>query len=291
MMNIDTLPLDSLPGSESDILEYKSSLTDDEKLKREVQQAASAFWNGGGGIFIAGVDKTGVVDGGIGRNIARQTREDWLSQVIGAVHPQGTYRPRLFEIPSHPNIAPGKCVLAIAFDPSTAIPHQAADSRYYIRVGAHTLPAPHFIVDALYAKRHFRSPKLVHLDQVKPFTTASDFFNVEVIAATDGVALDVVVDFDPRPNLRPGRLAFPLTVPIVDRAHPFAFRFEVPRQPPFVSTIKIAYLDFANNSYAYEKPINASTSLPPWNREDSDFGEISEQLRELRRAVERLASN
>jgi hypothetical protein len=148
------------------------------------------------------------------------------------------------------------------------------------------VPSPHFLVDALYAKRHFRSPKLVHVARVNHFSTVSDFLHVEVIAATDGVALEVEIDFDPRPD--EGGLPFPLVVPIIDREHPFAFRFEVRREPGFVSTIKITYRDFANAPYSYERRLGASQCLVPWNRDSGELGSISEELRELKHAVERI---
>jgi hypothetical protein len=286
MIDIDTISLDSLPASESDNLEYKSSLIDENKLKREIQNAASAFWNSGGGVLLAGVDNKGTIDGGIFRSVGRQTLEDWLAQVISSVNPQGKYTFRVFESSSHTKINAGKCVLAVDFAASTAIPHQSADNCYYIRAGAHTVPAPHFVVEALYAKRHFRSPKLIHLPSINHFSTVTDFLHVEVIAATDGLALDVEIDFDPRPNER--GLAFPLVVPIIDREHPFAFRFEIAHQPVFVSTLKITYRDFANASYSYEKRIDASQCLSPWHRDAGALGSVSDEIRELKRAIERM---
>jgi predicted HTH transcriptional regulator len=163
MSDLKTLSLDSLPASESDRLEYKSSRIDDERLKGKLQNAASAFWNSGGGVFFAGVDDHGVVDGGIAVTVGRQNRADWLAQIISVVQPQGHYSSRLFEHPSHQGITQGHCVLGVDFAPSTAIPHQSGDHRYYIRAGAHTVPAPHFIVEALLASRHFHKPRLAHL--------------------------------------------------------------------------------------------------------------------------------
>lgn len=286
MIDISAISLDSLPASESHDLEYKSSLIDDKQLKREIQNAASAFWNSGGGVFLAGVDDKGAIDGGIFGSVGRQTLEDWLAQVISPVNPQGKYTVRMFESSSHTKIHAGKCVLAIEFTASTALPHQSADNRYYIRAGAHTVPGPHFIVEALYAKRHFRSPKLIHLSSINHFTTESDFLHVEVIAATDGVALDVEIDFDPRPDKH--GMMFPLVVPIIDLEHPFAFRFEINRQPSFVSTIRITYRDFANASYSDEKAIDASQCLSPWYRDAGELGSIAEEIRDLKRTLERM---
>lgn len=45
-----------LPSEETDIYEYKSSKVPLDQLKNKISKAASAFWNSGGGIFIAGVN-------------------------------------------------------------------------------------------------------------------------------------------------------------------------------------------------------------------------------------------
>jgi hypothetical protein len=284
MLSINAIALDALPSSESDDLEYKSSLIKEGDLQREIQNAASAFWNSGGGVFFAGVDDKGKVDGGIPATIGRQSRTDWLGRIIAAVSPQGKYASRLFHPTDHPNINQDKCVLAIEYAPSADIPHQSGDKRYYIRAGAHTERAPHFLVDALYAKRHFRSPMLVHVARINNWSGAADFLHVEVIAATDAVALDVVIDFDPWPA---GVTFFPIVVPVIDRGHPFGFRFEIERQPPFQSTLRVVYKDVAKESYAYSSMIDASKLLAPWSRDEGALGEIARRIQELTRAIDR----
>jgi hypothetical protein len=287
MIDINGISLDSLPSSEPDELEYKSSLIDDTKLKREIQNAASAFWNSGGGALLAGVNDKGIVDGGILPVVGRQTRQDWIAHVISAVNPAASYTARLFDDSSNGNIVKGKCVLAVQFEPSAAFPHQSADYRYYIRAGAHTVPAPHFVVDALHAKRHFRNPRLVHITNMRYFSTESDFLHIELIAATDGAALNVQVDLNPRPTDTHGA-SLPITIPIIDRAHSFAFRCLVPKLPPFVSTIRVQYRDFANAQYSYEGPIDLSKCLSPWNRAGGELEEVIQEMREIKRVLERF---
>lgn len=148
-------------------------------------------------------------------------------------------------------------------------------------------PGMCFIVDALYAKRHFRNPRLVHVARVSDFSTKLEFVHVEVIAATDGIALDVEIDLDPRPDERD--FQWPILVALIDREHPFGFRFEVLRDPAFTSTIKIRYRDFADESYSYEASLDAAKCLGPWNRDVGVLGEIRDEIRELRRDLGRTS--
>lgn len=288
MLNLDALELDSLPSQETDDVEYKSSVTAENQLKRKIQNAASAFWNTGGGIFLAGVANDGTVDGGIAKSFGRQTLNDWLSQVLSVVRPNGTYDSRVFEQSDHAAIATDKCVLVIQFLPSAALPHQAPDNKYYIRAGAHTVPASHDIVDALYAKRHVRHPRLVHVTRLSHWTTETDFLHVEVIAATDSVAFDVEIDLAPRPSK--GHLIFPIVVPLIDRDHSFSFRFEVRCEPAFSSVINIKYRDLGNETHTYHGPVEASKCVPPWNLESGEIRQVAEELRELKRAIEQKDS-
>jgi hypothetical protein len=286
MTDIKSISLDALPSDESDDLEYKSSLIGETELKREIQNAASAFWNSGGGMFLAGVSNKGTVDGGIPCAFGRQSLKDWLAQVVSHVTPQASYAPRIFAAGTHPNINADKCVLAIQFSASSAIPHQSADKKYYIRAGPHTVPAPHFLIEALYAKRYFRRPKLVHLARVEHFAADIDFLHMDVVAATDAVALDVEIDLFPSPTKR--GLDFPLAVPVIDRLHPFGFRFEIPVKPPFVSDLTLKYRDLEGNAYSEEAVVDASKCLTPWHRNRGELGAVTEQIRELTRAVERM---
>lgn len=285
-MDINAISLDSLPSAETDDLEYKSSRTPDDSLTSKIQKAASAFWNSGGGLFLAGIDdKTGKVDGGIAVKVGKQSRQDWLSRILSAVHPQAEYKSRLFSSSEHPDIRTDHCVLAIEFSASSALPHQSADKKYYIRAGAHTEPASHFLVEALYAKRHFRKPKLAHLVGMNFYTGSTSILHVEVIAATDAVALNVEIDFDPRPTVKAVRL--PITVPLIDREHPFSFRFEVSRSPSFKSKMRIKYEDFTSTHYADESMIDMSRCLPPENRDSGELGALVDELREIKQVLVR----
>ena len=71
-----------LPSEESEIYEYKSSKTPLDKLKNKISIAASAFWNSGGGIFIAGINDCGKIDGGIPDKNGKQNIRDWVDNAI-----------------------------------------------------------------------------------------------------------------------------------------------------------------------------------------------------------------
>jgi hypothetical protein len=287
---LPTLDLGSLPASEDDKLEYKSSATAMHALRDKIGKAASGFWNSGGGIFVVGVDGAGKPDGGIAKTVGRQAVRDWIDQAIQPVAPGAEFAVKVFEHDPAAalNIAAGNCVVAIEFISNALAPHMAPDNKYYIRAGAHTVPAGHFVVEALLAKRHFRTPRLISLATLSAFSSKSDFLNVEIVAATEGVAIDVEVDLSPPPV---DRLKLPLLAPLVDRDHPFKFRFEVNHKPTFISTLKIAYRDLVGRPYAEERLIDADECLNAWHQGAGGLDSVSEEIRGLKRAVERLQSS
>lgn len=84
-----------LPNAEDDRHEYKSSaIKNDKELGDKIAKAASGFWNSGGGLFVVGVDGNGQPDGGISLSVGqkgRQSRRDWIDQVISQVTPKSAY--------------------------------------------------------------------------------------------------------------------------------------------------------------------------------------------------------
>ncbi|MCH8042291.1 MAG: ATP-binding protein [Planctomycetes bacterium] len=285
MLDLTKLALDSLPSRETDDIEYKSSQTPENELKHKIQHAASAFWNSGGGVLLAGVNDKGSVDGGINTNVGRQTRDDWLAQILTSIRPTGRYTTREFTSQHHSSIAVGKCVFAVQFSPSSAIPHQSFDHKYYIRAGAHTVSASHDIVEALHAKRHFRNPRLVHLTRLVPFARESDFLHIEIIAATDAVALDVEIDLSPAP-LAEGFLKLPLLVPIIDRNHSFEFRFEDLKKTRIRSTLEVKYRVMKDDIYSYSAQVDSSNCMSQWNTGSGAFGEITRSIDSLAHIIE-----
>jgi hypothetical protein len=54
-------------------------------------------------------------------------------------------------------------VLVVLVKESTIGPHMAHDNKYYIRAGTHTEPSRHFLVEAIWAKRHLLKPRIAHV--------------------------------------------------------------------------------------------------------------------------------
>jgi hypothetical protein len=169
ILKLDDKDLVSLPGAEDDRHEYKSSSTRDSDLSDKIARAASGFWNSGGGLFVAGVNGNGQPDGGISLIVGRQSRRDWIDQAISRVAPRAHYAVQSIEDSGAGlTISNGNAVVMIGFATSDVGPHMAPDNRYYIRAGAHTVPASHFLVEAIHARRGLRLPLLRHLVRRKP---------------------------------------------------------------------------------------------------------------------------
>lgn len=219
--------LDELPNGETDDYEYKSSKIYEgshyrSELDHKITKAASAFWNTGGGILVVGVDDNGLVDGGIPYHIGKQKLRDWVDIVLSRLTPVGPYTVKTIKPEKEDSkINPGHVVLVIAFGESFDLPHMAPDNRYYVRTGAHSNPANHYIVEAIRARRGLRRPMLRALLRENP--QKPGIVELVVLATNDLPALNVHVNFDPLPSHLldqfPDR--FPLLVPIIDRANPF----------------------------------------------------------------------
>lgn len=140
-----------LPSSENDRHEYKSSKTPSKKLKNEIRIAASAFWNTGGGVLVAGLDSaTGKPDGGFARKAFGKSVDDWVDQVLADVVPPGPYAVGIVSGPKRSKqIEPGHVILILGFAESSRGAHMAHDYKHYIRSNARSVPAPASIVEML----------------------------------------------------------------------------------------------------------------------------------------------
>jgi predicted HTH transcriptional regulator len=189
-----------LPSAEDDRHEYKSSaIKNDKELGDKIAKAASGFWNSGGGLFVVGVDGNGQPDGGISLNVGRQSRRDWIDQAISQVMPKSCYVIHSIENSSGcMNIEQGKAVFLIGFGESEIGPHMANDHRYYIRAGAHTEPASHFIVEAIHARRGLRTPLLSHLVRRKPGNSRVIQLGIVVLNAAAAINVSIKIDALPK---------------------------------------------------------------------------------------------
>jgi hypothetical protein len=178
-------------------------------------------------LFVVGVDGNGQPDGGISLSVGqkgRQSRRDWIDQVISQVTPKSAYAVHSIENSGCGlNIESGKGVFLIGFGDSEIGPHMAHDHCYYIRAGAHTLPAGHFIVEAIHARRGLRTPLLSHLVRRKPGN--SKVIQLGIVALNAASAINVSVESDTPLNGFTSRLdeRVSLQVPIISEQFPLFF--------------------------------------------------------------------
>ena len=163
----------ALPAGELDWVEYKGSakLTDP-AWAQDISKYVSAWGNYGGGYIIFGIKdpKSGgplEIDGGVPEAF-KPKLGDWLDDVI----------PRLVEPPLqkvtswliHPKrkssrIKPGHVLIVIHVPESELAPHQAADRKYYQRIGRKLEPLKHRAITDIAGRRRFpklRTTVLIH---------------------------------------------------------------------------------------------------------------------------------
>jgi len=285
VLQLEDKDLASLPSSEDERHEYKSSATNDADLGDKLARAASAFWNSGGGLFVAGVNGSGRPDGGVSLYVGRQSRRDWIDQVIAQVTPRSKFAVKCIEDGgSGMGISVHKAVIAIGFPASDVGPHMAPDNRYYIRAGAHTLPASHFIVEAIRTRRGLLTPMLSHIVRRKP--EGGGVLQVGILALNDAPALNVEVNLTPVPEWFNGlQSKLPLIVPVISRDAPFYFDFHVltmGQAPRPAFQVQLRFGDLAGRQHSATLAVDVDTQMGP------SLGTANE-LKELERAVGKIA--
>ncbi len=141
----------------------------------------------------------------------------------------------------------------------------APDCRYYIRAGRHTVPARHFIVEAIRAKRFNSKPKLSHVFRLKP--GYEQVLQLGLIAITNSPAINVVLSLNPLPTILQKRAKdFPIKLPLVDQNNPFFFDIALyaDSEDTFGNNVNlnIEYYDLLQNHYKQESTIGIQ-SIPP----------------------------
>ena len=264
---LNTLAIEAVPSSEDDAFEYKSSATPFPNLKDKISRAASAFANSGGGCFIAGVAGNGTPDGGLPALVGRQSLRDWVDQAVATVSPRVGYDVRLFEDNGRKGqLTSGNVILAITFFPSESAPHMAEDKKYYIRAGAHSVPASHFMVESLWARRGSSKPLLSHAVRERPGN--SNVVQVGVIALNSAPAIDVEFQIEPLAGVLNGlEEYFPIRLPVVDRNTPFFLDFilfhRFDAEVPVEVKVVLKYRDLAGNEYSYRSQRPLKEAIHP----------------------------
>lgn len=294
-VDINKIVIDQLPENEDDYFEYKSSSTPIDKLKDKLQRGVSGFANSGGRHFIVGIsDKTGKADGGIPQQIGRQSLRDWVDIVLHQIDPTPKYSVRLIDDIGERGILNESCViLVIAVEESYVGPHMAPDG-YFIRAGAHTERAKHFIVEAIRAKRYQSKPKLTHLFRLKP--NKEQVLQLGILGLTDAPAIDTSIYLLPIPKILERREKdFPIKVPIIDRKNPYFFDISLfdRSDENFGNniTLKLEYSDISSNKYEQESIIGVENSTPPIKIGNDYPAKTLKVLESIEKAIVKVNSN
>lgn len=287
----------ALPQGETEYFEYKSSKTPIDKLKDKISIAASAFWNSGGGVFVAGVNNAGKIDGGLPANVGKQSVRDWVDQILASVEPVGNYSIKVItKETTNSLIQDNSIVLVISFGESIVAPHMAYDKKYYIRAGTHSGPANHFLVEAIRGLRGLQKPVLRGL--LKMHDEKSHIVEL-VILALNQPALNVELSFDPLPKVFAEHDVFgdkfPLRIPLIDRNYPF--RMDISMFPggkqvfgdtPIV--LKLNYQSLTGEEFSEEQILDPSRNMPPMQSGKKTLDEIEDILKELTKHVKSIAT-
>lgn len=294
-IDLENFDLSQLSSAEDDYFEFKQSATPWDGLKKKLQCAASGFANSGGGCFVAGVDANGNSDGGIPLKKGRQDLRDWVDQIIHDVEPPPTYEIKLMvDAGERGHINQDSAVLLVYVYESNIGPHMAPDNHYYIRAGAHTVPAKHFIVDAIWAKRHVSKPRLTHLFRLKP--EKENVIQLGVLTLTDSPAVDVKILISPLPELMKNvESLFPLKIPVVDRQIPFFFDIALFHGSTGSlnenTRIHIDYNDLAGNRYTYNTQLKLAGAIPPITIGSDNSDKVIQVLKSIDKSISSLKSS
>lgn len=289
--NINRLDFSSIPTAEDDEFEFKSSTTPIHELGKKLACAASGFANSGGGVFLVGVDANGNADGGLPLLIGRQDLRDWVDQIIHQVQPAPKYDINLISYSlGRGSIAANCNVLAVGFAESYFGPHMAPDHRYYIRAGAHTVAARHFIVDAIWAKRHFSKPRLAHVFRTKP--EYSRTVQLGIVSLTTSPAIDVEIMLAPLGELLQHMdKYFPLKIPVIDSDN--AFFFDVSTwhmmKERFGDNVELSvtYKDLAGNAYEYRTKLDILGSFGPMRIGSNPLEAIAKSIESIDKSLKK----
>lgn len=272
--NWEEADLSTLPDEENDNYEYKSSRIRDDKsyrskLQREIQVAASAFWNTGGGLLVVGVDDNGHIDGGIPAKFGGQRLRDWVDQAIAGVRPMGDYCITTIEPAGGASrIEQGCMVLVIGFEESYVLPHMSADNRYYLRAGAHSSPAGHYLVEAMRSRRGLFQPMLRGL--LRMHERKAGVLELAVLTVNEIPALDVTLTLNPLPRYFAQHdimhNQFPLLVPVIDHQNPFRMDLTTVRNRrawlgDAPVHLELTYRDLAGRSFSDRQLIDHRRSI------------------------------
>lgn len=289
--DLEKIDLSTIPDCENESFEFKSSSTPINELGKKLACAGSGFSNSGGGIFLAGVDRHGLADGGVPNLVGRQDLRDWVDQIVHQINPIPVYDVKLLgSVAGSGVIQTDHTVLAVAFAESHTGPHMAPDNRYYIRAGAHTVAARHYIVEAIWARRHFTKPRLIHTFRSKP--EYSQTIQLGIVALTSTPAVNVEIHLEPLGGLLEslGKY-FPLQVPVIDAQNPSYFDVSTwyMMKERFGENVelKVNYKDLLGNSYSYIANLDIESSFGPMRIGTDPLQKIAKSLESIEKSLKK----
>ena len=262
--------------------EYKcGGKTSDKQLKNKIPVAASAFWNSGGGLFVIGVNDKIETDDGILNKVGNEERKEWIEKQILSVKPHAKYK--IHNIDTIEN----KAIYLIAFWPSEAVPHMAPDNKYHIRLGACSDSAPHFIVEALFARRASRTPILSHILRIGAYGKEC---GIICLNDTPAISVDISLsNYKKKPSDKFERFK----IPAITKDNPFFFEYDdrpLGGKDDNEFTITLHYQDLNGNNHTKTLNIDEKAQLNYTHNNISILlSNIAENIDNLSKRMERIS--
>ena len=161
----------------------------------------------------------------------------------------------------------------------------AYDKKYYIRAGACSSPASHFLVESIRARRGLVDPML---KGTLRFTQRDDnVVELVITSINDATALEVEVSFDPPTKTFKEFYVdkFPLIIPLVNKLNPFTMDISIwPNskmafgENPVI--LKLKYKDITGKLFESDQILDISKNLGPMKITGTDY------LKEIKKELE-----
>jgi hypothetical protein len=151
------------------------------------------------------------------------------------------------------------------------------------------VPANHFIVEAIHARRGLRTPLLSHLVRRKPGN--SGVIQLGIIVLNVAAAINVSLKIDALPKIFTPDLEeeLSLQIPIISEQFPLFFdiyKIRINDQELPLFEIKLTYSDMANRTYQQSFEVDIVRQSGPNISWDKGYDGIEQELRSITRAIE-----
>jgi hypothetical protein len=279
----------ALPKEENDNIEFKSGLTKQDELSKKLSVAASAFSNATGGLLIIGVNKEGNIDG-IEEKIGHTHIRDWIDHVI-SVEPMVNYKIKIIKTSDTSILETGKCLVVAQFFHSASAPHMACDKKYYFRNGAQSIPASHYLVEAIRLRANYDRPVLAC--RLTMSTTRYNAIQLEVFTINKTNAYNVKISFSNKSKLfHPIQDVFPLVIPIISDGYPFVmdvdnYGYRSSSWANGKICVDLEYENENHDKYSQQFTLDEYKELPPKQLADNILAKIVTAIQEIPPAIKK----